>query len=506
MSDLSRLAALRSYNILDTPAEESFDDIVGLATQICETSVGLVSLVDENRQWFKARVGFSPCETPLGQSVCAHAIQQPGVLIIPDLTADARTQDNTLVTGEPFIRFYAGAVLRAPGGEALGTLCVIDGKPRPEGLSVAQISALEALARQVVGQMELRKAFDQREAALKAADEARTTLAISDERYRLSASATRNVMWDWDRPTRSIHWDDGISRVFGHEMALIEPTRVWWLAQVHPEDLARVIATSVAAITGDASRWDAEYRFRRGDDSYATVLNKGIVVRDRTGRATRMAGVMLDISDRAEADERQAIVNMELSHRLKNTLAMVQAIAAQTLRNATSLTSARDALSQRLVALGRAHDLLLIGKAERAGMEAIIRGALAIHDDQEKNRLEIDGPAIEIGPRAALALALMMHELATNAAKYGAFSNSKGTVTIAWRLDGRGASEQVKLRWEEHDGPPVVPPTQLGFGTRMIERALAGTIGSKITISYAATGLICDLATPLAGFQEKEQS
>ncbi len=164
-AEAQRLAALISYNILDTIPEQGFDDIVLLATQICETPVALVSLVTSERQWFKARIGFDPCETPLSQSVCAHALWRPGLLIIPDLTLDPRTRNNTLVTEDPHIRFYAGARLETPRGEVLGTLCVIDGKPRPEGLTAGQTIALEALARQVMTQLELRRTAAERQRA-----------------------------------------------------------------------------------------------------------------------------------------------------------------------------------------------------------------------------------------------------------------------------------------------------------------------------------------------------
>ena len=158
-----RLACLTQYDILDTPSEQGFDDIVLLASRICEAPVALVSLVAEDRQWFKARLGFDAPQTPLSQSVCAHGLRQPGLLVIPDLTADSRTRGNTLVTGKPFIRFYAGARLEAPGGMAIGMLCVIDTKPRAGGLKPDQASSLEALARQVMSQMELKRAIGERE-------------------------------------------------------------------------------------------------------------------------------------------------------------------------------------------------------------------------------------------------------------------------------------------------------------------------------------------------------
>jgi GAF domain-containing protein len=149
--DPARLAALAGYDILDTTPEKGFDDIVVLARNACETPVALVSLVAADRQWFKARIGFEPCETDLRSSVCAHALVEPDLLVIPDLSTDPRTRDNPLVTGDPRIRFYAGAPLRTRDGVVLGSLCVIDGAPRPGGLTPTQAESLRALAGQVVG-------------------------------------------------------------------------------------------------------------------------------------------------------------------------------------------------------------------------------------------------------------------------------------------------------------------------------------------------------------------
>ncbi len=180
--DPERLSALDRYDILDTPAERGFDDIVSLACQLCRTPVALVSFVARDRQWFKARVGFNPCETPLSQSVCAHALGFDDLLVIPDLALDPRTAANTLVTGEPYLRFYAGAPLHTPEGISLGTLCVIDHEPRPGGLSPEQADALRALARQVMVQLELHRAVDNRGQALAAKGRA-------EEQMRLATAA-----------------------------------------------------------------------------------------------------------------------------------------------------------------------------------------------------------------------------------------------------------------------------------------------------------------------------
>lgn len=150
-----RLEILWNYDVLDTPPEESFDDLTELAAFICQTPIALISLVADNRQWFKARVGLTVTETARDISFCTHAILQSDVMIVPDALKDPRFVNNPLVTGEPHIRFYAGAPLITPDGHALGTLCIIDHQPRE--LGERQIAALRRLARVVIKHLELRR-------------------------------------------------------------------------------------------------------------------------------------------------------------------------------------------------------------------------------------------------------------------------------------------------------------------------------------------------------------
>lgn len=177
MGEAERLAALKRYRILDTQPEEAFDDLTLLASYVCGTPIALITLLDAERQWFKSRVGFTATETSRSVSFCTHAIKQSDLYIVPDASRHETFKDNPFVTGTPGIRFYAGAPLITPDGQALGTLCVIDRVPRT--LTQAQIDALEALRRQAQAQLELRRNLMELEGALAerdAAEQAQATL------------------------------------------------------------------------------------------------------------------------------------------------------------------------------------------------------------------------------------------------------------------------------------------------------------------------------------------
>jgi two-component sensor histidine kinase len=545
MTEHSRLQALHAYAVLDTPPEPQFDDIVRIARILCGTPVALVSLVDRTRQWFKAKVGVDLCETPVEQAVCAHAIKEPEILIIPDLTQDPRTVNNALVTGDPHIRFYAGAVLRTAAGHALGTVCVLDTVPHPEGLNEDQRAALIALARQTMMALEMRRHLQRREDALEAEHEnARSALALAQqsearEQTVTSLLALGDMLRDVSSKTQAIELATatlgetlGVVRAgygaIDDETGTMNVTRDWTapgtasLAGRHPlalfPDTVARLRNNNTVTTSDVMNDPSLARDREG---YARIGMRAQIVHPLRARGRlestlfvhnaearnwtqEDASFVRAVGDRLhaalaklEAEEEQHVLNMELSHRLKNTLTMVQAIAAQTLRNSADKDGVRQ-FNQRIQALSTAHNVLLDQNWAAAHIVPIVTQILSLHADLATFRLT--GPNLAVGPKMALSLSLLLHELATNALKYGALSVPGGHVKVAWAQEGSVDVPLLTLVWEEQDGPAVTKPEKAGFGSRIINMGLSGT--GKVQMDYLPSGVIARFEAPFSAVGE----
>lgn len=231
-----------------------------------------------------------------------------------------------------------------------------------------------------------------------------------------------------------------------------------------------------------------------GQESWTRV--SGIPLRDRDGQVIGALSVIVDIDEIKRSEEHQRLLINELNHRVKNTLATVQSIATQTLRNAPTTGEGKNALEGRLLALSRAHDVLTRENWDGAELREIAAQALEPYSNRAEDRLHLRGPKVRLSPRMALALAMVLQELATNAVKYGALSNATGEIGITWRVDGK-APARLHLQWEESGGPPVQAPGRRGFGTRLIERSLAHDLDGEVRIEFAATGVTCVVNAPV---------
>ncbi|MDB5619061.1 HWE histidine kinase domain-containing protein [Tardiphaga sp.] len=213
-----------------------------------------------------------------------------------------------------------------------------------------------------------------------------------------------------------------------------------------------------------------------------------------------LAQAGIDAKEREAADKLQKLILDELHHRIKNTLATVSAIASQSLRTATSIAHGQQAIEGRLLALGRAHDLLLQVSWANAGLAHIIRGATEAYDSQSEGRFTITGPDIKITSGAVIALAMTLNELCTNTTKFGALSVPTGRIDINWQINE--ATERLKLVWRESGGPPVQAPTRRSFGTRMMG-SLGQQLSGQVELSYDPSGFVYELDVPLSSLVPK---
>jgi PAS domain S-box-containing protein len=342
----ARLQALRDYDILDTAAETEFDDIAELGAQICGTPIALITLVDENRQWFKSKVGLKEESTSRDVAFCAHALLSPEILQVPDALADGRFADGPLVTGEPGIRFYAGAPLITPEGHTLGTLCVIDRVPRR--LTAKQAHTLQVLSRHVMTQLQLRRHLREKvrtesdlRASLAHQAKVETALRLSEQEQRdlarrleieharlVEAQASAKVgSWETDLATMAVVWSEETHRIFQTDARTFQPSHPAFLNLIHPDDRLRVDRAFVASLDEPSTR-TIEHRILLPDGSSKTVEERWRTFHDDAGRPIRAAGTCQDITERKMAEEKlreqaalldkaqDAIIVRNLDHRV----------------------------------------------------------------------------------------------------------------------------------------------------------------------------------------------
>jgi PAS domain S-box-containing protein len=212
-------------------------------------------------------------------------------------------------------------------------------------------------------------------------------------------------------------------------------------------------------------------------------------------RGGGVAITLTDVTERKTAEARQRLLVNELNHRVKNSLATVQAIAAQSLRGPGVSPEARERFLARLLALGKANDVLVAETWTGASLASLAAQMAGPHGDGE--RFTLTGPEVHLAPQAAMAMALGLHELATNAAKYGALSTPEGRVSLTWTIEGEGAARRLHLTWRESGGPPVRGPGPPGFGSRLIERGLASELKAEVRLAYESTGVVFTQTAPL---------
>ena len=312
-------------------------------------------------------------------------------------------------------------------------------------------------------------------------------------RLRLALDAGRMAVWQVDAE-RGVTPSAELNRMLGFPEDARPSIREFAKLNL-PGELERVRETAQAAIARGERHFEVEYRMRRTDGEIRWLLVRAEIALEREGQSRRATGVAMDITDRKDAEERLKLLAREVDHRANNLLTVVQGTVQ--LSQAPTIGALKAVLVGRIAALGRAHQLLSEARWEGADLRRLVEEELLAFSLGEAARVAIQGPDVALSPAAAQALAMALHELATNAAKYGALSVPAGQVSVTWARKARGLS----IRWAESGGPLVAPPSRRGLGTAMLARALSGPLGGKSKLDWRAEGLVCDLELPAAALE-----
>ena len=487
VTDPVRRATLAALAVLDSEKDPDFDRLTKLGASMFHVPACLVGLIDQDRIWYKSTHGFGDTrELPVGATPCAVVLAESdgAAVVVPDALADPRFASYPLVTGGPQLRFYAAAPIMVRG-QKLGTLSILSHEPRPQpdpGLA----SQLEDLAATVAALFELKD-----EARVRA----RTAAALVKEEWRhaLTLEAGKVGSWVWDVRTGEIVVNDILRRMYGLEP--VGPvTFDDVISRVVPEDAERVQAGLHASFEDGG---DYEGEFRIGATGRWLIARGRVYQRDGAGKPLIMMGITIDVTDTKRAAEHTRMLLRELNHRVKNTLAMIQSLARQTVRRNPDPVRFIDAFSGRLRTLSEAHALLADRDWAGIGLLELIRLQVGPQLTPQGRQLEIAGEDLELPPDHALGLGLILHELASNAHRYGALSTPAGRVSLSWTMSAADGGRRVDLVWREHGGPAVAATPDLGFGGKLILRSLEKVIGSSVELDFPAEGAVARIGLPL---------
>jgi len=323
---------------------------------------------------------------------------------------------------------------------------------------------------------------------------AEEAVRVSRERLDLAVGAHAVGIFDWHVPSGAATWSGEMEEIFGLARGTFEGHTDHFRRRVVPEDLARIEAETAESLADGRDVANYAFRIVRDDGAIRWIEGAARHILGPDGALVRVVGTNIDVTERKTAEEHQRLLVNELNHRVKNTLAIVQAIAWQSFRSGGMDRPARDAFEGRLAALAAAHDVLTRQNWESASIGQMVAGAVAPHDPGE-GRLTVEGPAVRLDPKTAVAVAMAMHELATNAVKHGALSAASGRVDVRWTV----AEGRLHLSWRETGGPPVVAPAQRGFGARLLEQGLAEELQGTVRLEFRPEGVVCEVEARLDG-------
>jgi PAS domain S-box-containing protein len=314
-------------------------------------------------------------------------------------------------------------------------------------------------------------------------------LLQSEQGRSLALAAGQMGSWDWDPATDEWRWDEGQYRIFGVDPKAFKLTAENISALIHPEDTPALRRLVQRMSSGERTQHD-EFRVRRSSGEVRWCTGTAAASVDASGRVVRISGVTVDVTDRKESDDRQSLLAREVDHRARNALAVIQSIIRLT--RARNVDDYVLTVEGRIKALARAHTLLSDSRWNGADLGTLVADELAPF--RGGDRLEIKGPNIALSPATAQGIALALHELATNAAKHGALSSTKGKLSLTWQVQ----PDMLVLSWAENGGPATRAPSARSFGLKVIRASVEQQLGGEAIFDWSTKGLRCDLSVPLS--------
>jgi two-component sensor histidine kinase/CheY-like chemotaxis protein len=328
-------------------------------------------------------------------------------------------------------------------------------------------------------------------------EESHARLLESEQRRSLAIAAGRMGSWDWDWVNGDCMLDEGQYGIFGVDPKNFVVTPASVQALLHPDDVDE-LRTAMAQLAKGARSYEAEFRINRPDGETRWCVGTAAATVDKDGHVVRLSGVTVDITERKRAEQRQNLLTQEVDHRAKNALALAQSIVRLT--RGADVRAYIAAVEGRINALARVHTILSLSSWQGAGIRKLVDEELAPYSIADQ--IALCGSEVQLQPATAQTLALALHELVTNSAKYGALSTLAGHLSIKWETQGG----LLLLTWEETGGPPVQKPAARGFGTTSVIASIESQLGGKAKFDWHSEGLVCRLSVPLSPHFSRPQS
>ena len=467
-----RRKALNVYDITDIPDDPDFEEIAVLASQICGTPMSMVNFVFPDRQYTKSNIGIDVRWMQTDQSFCIHAIDANETMIVSDTHKDTRFEKNALVTDSPNVRFYAGALVKNEDGVPLGSVCVLDTKPRE--LSADQINALEILSRQAF------RLFDRRKLELQYDRESRLRKMIMDSAIDFAIVST-------DPDGTIVSWNTGAEIIMGWTSEETVGSNIDLFFTKEDESLDRSEHEMARALQ-EGSANDIRWHVRKNGEKF-WADGRMTPLLDARNRPHGFVKIVRDKTDQHNRSKRRQMLNEEIVHRLKNTVTVVQSLAQQTIRNATSLPQAGTRVGERLASFANAQNILLQNDWSPEDIHVVIDTALKPHQDYTK-QVSIAGSNVLLPAQRLIGLSLALHELMTNSIKHGALSVQDGHVDIT---GSHSDDDKFEFHWNETNGPPVKAPVQKGFGSKILSSVTSSYFTGTSKLGYEKDGFSYDL-------------